>query len=246
MNLQKKKWLLCCFYKPSRTNIKTYLVNLTPSFAKPDNTRPNSFGTAQISFLQERWHVSSLQTCQSYKWCETSWKYCLHNGASCLGSYGTSSRAVIEIQHCESIISQIATRKKLSLDEAVAYCLDSDIDSCTGSLTTDEELEIDSEMSDNHYHTSDEREMEFSWVFFLQLPIWNLLCSYITAFTLWVKMKGKVIEWLFSVKLKNISQLKQQFLIWLLYLLVATLIMMNDCPWLHRHLQNFEHNHHSN
>ena len=36
----------------------------------------------------------------------------------------------------------MAVRKKLSLVEAVAYCLDSDIDSCTGGLTTDEELEI--------------------------------------------------------------------------------------------------------
>ena len=51
----------------------------------------------------------------------------------------------------------MATKKKLPLDEAVAYCLDSDIDSCTGNLTTDEELEIDSEMLDNHYSTSDER-----------------------------------------------------------------------------------------
>ena len=51
----------------------------------------------------------------------------------------------------------MATRKKLSLDEAVAYCLDSNIDSCTGGLTTDEELKIDSEMSDNRYSTSDER-----------------------------------------------------------------------------------------
>ena len=51
----------------------------------------------------------------------------------------------------------MATRKKLLLDEAVAYCLDSDIDFYTGSLPTDEELEIDSEMSDNHYSTSDER-----------------------------------------------------------------------------------------
>ena len=50
----------------------------------------------------------------------------------------------------------MAVRKKLSLVEAVAYCLDSDIDSCTGGLTTDKELEIDSEMSDNHYSTSDE------------------------------------------------------------------------------------------
>ena len=41
--------------------------------------------------------------------------------------------------------------------EAVAYCLDSDIDSCTGGLTTNEELEIDSEMSDDNYSTSKER-----------------------------------------------------------------------------------------
>ena len=41
--------------------------------------------------------------------------------------------------------------------EAVAYCLDSDIDSCTGSLTINEELEIDSEMSDDNYSTSKER-----------------------------------------------------------------------------------------
>ena len=51
----------------------------------------------------------------------------------------------------------MATGKKLSLDEAVAYCLDSDEDFSTGGLTTDEELEIDSEMLDNHYNTSDER-----------------------------------------------------------------------------------------
>ena len=51
----------------------------------------------------------------------------------------------------------MAVRKKLSLVEAVAYCLDSDIDSCTDGLTTDEELEIDSEMSDNYYSTSDKR-----------------------------------------------------------------------------------------
>ena len=44
----------------------------------------------------------------------------------------------------------MATRKKLLLNEAGAYCLDSDIDSCTGGLTTDEELGIDSEMSDDH------------------------------------------------------------------------------------------------
>ena len=47
--------------------------------------------------------------------------------------------------------------KKLLLNEAGTYYLDSDIDSCTGGLTTDEELEIDSEMSDDHYSTSDER-----------------------------------------------------------------------------------------
>ena len=51
----------------------------------------------------------------------------------------------------------MATRKKLLLNEAGTYYLDSDIDSCTGGLTTDEELEIDSEMSDDHYSTSDER-----------------------------------------------------------------------------------------
>ena len=47
--------------------------------------------------------------------------------------------------------------KKLLLNEAGTYYLDGDIDSCTGGLTTDEELEIDSEMSDDHYSTSDER-----------------------------------------------------------------------------------------
>ena len=41
--------------------------------------------------------------------------------------------------------------------EVVPYCLDSDIDSCTGGLTINEELEIDSEMSDDNYSTSKER-----------------------------------------------------------------------------------------
>ena len=57
--------------------------------------------------------------------------------------------------------------------EAVAYCLDSDIDSCTGGLTTNEELEIDSEMSDDNYSTSKERQVAFLWLF-LQLSIQNL------------------------------------------------------------------------
>ena len=51
----------------------------------------------------------------------------------------------------------MATGKKLALDEAVGYFLDSDEDSSTGGLTTDEELEIDLEMLDNHYNTSDGR-----------------------------------------------------------------------------------------
>ena len=51
----------------------------------------------------------------------------------------------------------MATGKKLALDEAVGYCLDSDEDSSTGGLTTDEELEIDLKMLNDHRNTSDER-----------------------------------------------------------------------------------------
>ena len=53
---------------------------------------------SQILFLQERWHISWLEASQSSKSCKISRKYCLHNGASYLGSYGS---VVIEIQHLE-------------------------------------------------------------------------------------------------------------------------------------------------
>ena len=86
----------------------------------------------------------------------------------------------------------MATRKKLSLDEEVAYCLGGDIDSCGGGLTADEELEINSERRIIIIVLQINGKLSFMTFFFAFV---NLeLVVYLTAFTLSFKMKCNVIE----------------------------------------------------